>query len=84
MLHKIFKIFIPIKCKKIRLSPNLESDLQMRIKIILGEGLFFTCHRALCRFDLHFNRPNISNVLKHCCKRYWKCVGEGADIICHC
>jgi len=33
-----FKIFIRKKCNKICMSPNLESDLQMRIKIILEEG----------------------------------------------
>jgi len=45
MLHKIKKKFWK-KCNKIRSSPNLESDQQMSIKIILGWGLFFTYHKS--------------------------------------
>jgi len=37
-----FTIFIRKKCYKIRLFPNLKSDLIRCIKIILEGGLFFT------------------------------------------
>jgi len=46
-----FRIFIQKKFNKIRLSPNLESYLHMRIRIILagGRGNYFAHNRVLIK-----------------------------------